>query len=191
VDTFDCGSIGQGATISDVDNGGKGNDSFSGVLFGEESSAATVTLKFTGGDGDNTGFISDSQHIDSGATTTIDLRCKGDTDDHNSLTVQDKGVLQGRLNVTADAGQGTNTLDLEFTLDPGSKKGFLNSAAQTGPGPATVTDTVHKAAADSPVVTETATAVGKGTKTGTFTDGSSPTTADVIHNGFLFAFITP
>jgi hypothetical protein len=190
VDTFACGSIGNGATFSDVDNGGKGNDSFGGSLFGEEFSAATATLKLTGGDGNNSASIDDGQDIDSGASTTIDLRCKGDSDDVNNLSAHYEATVQGSLNVTVDAGPGNgNTIDLRCFLAAGSN-GVLTSAAQTGPGAAKVTDTVHKKLS-SATVNETATGIGKGSKTLTFTNGSTPQSVAVIESGFTVLIPVP
>jgi hypothetical protein len=183
-DVLQCGSLGFGANLSDVDDGGKGSDLYAAQLGGTESNGATLTLKFTGGDGNNTAVVLDHQDIDLGASTNIDLRCQGDKDDHNVLGVLYQGRLQGTLDATADAGPGTNIIDLEFQLQPGSSLGSLTSTAKTGPGAAKVTDVVHKAAADSPTVNETATGVGSGLKQGFFTIGNSPTSVAVTFSGF-------
>jgi hypothetical protein len=183
-DVLECGSLGIGANLSDVDNGGRGSDVYSATLEGTESLGATLKLKFTGGDGNNTAMVLDDQNIQVGASTNIDLRCQGDKDDHNTLSVLSTGRLQGSLDATADAGPGTNNIELEFELQAGSSSGILTSTAKTGPGAAKVTDIVHKAAGDSPTVTETATGVGSGLKQGFFTIGNSATSVAVSFSGF-------
>jgi hypothetical protein len=193
-DVLRCVSLGNGANLSDVDNGGRGNDVYGASLSGTEFLGASVNLKFTGGDGNNTGLVFDTQDVQGGASAIIDLRCKGDSDDHNLLGVgygtPTPAALQGSLNVTADAGPGTNTVILNFELASGSS-GSLSSSAKTGPGAAQVTDVVHKDAADSPSVTETATGIGSGLKQGFFTIGNSATSVAVINSGFASVTVDP
>jgi hypothetical protein len=184
-DYLNCGSIGQGANLSDVENGGKGTDIYFAVLEGAEFNGATLKLKFTGGDGHNTASVIDHQDIGFNGSANIDLRCQGDKDDHNLLVVVYQGrLLGGILDATADAGPGTNTINFDFDLHPGSSDGSLTSTAKTGPGAAKVTDIVHNAAADTPTVTETATGVGPGFKQGFFTIGNSATSVAVDFSGF-------
>jgi hypothetical protein len=191
-DFLECGSLGFGANLSDVDNGGKGSDVYVAQLGGTEFTGATLKLKFTGGDGNNSALVLDGQGINLGASTKIDLRCPGDKDDHNILGVGYGGVLQGSLDATADAGPGTNFIDFDFDLLPGSSNGILTSTAKTGPGAATVFDIVHKDAADTPTVNETATGVGPGFKEGHFTiGGKSKTSVAVAFSGFTTVIPVP
>jgi hypothetical protein len=192
-DNLYCASIGTGASLSDVDTGGKGNNTFNAGLTGTEFSGASVNLKYTGGDGNNTAGVGDMQDINGGASTVIDLRVPrppGDSDDHNGLGMLYTGQLQGSLNVTVDAGAGSNNILLGFGLAAGSTLGSLTSSAKTGPGVAKVLDVVEKDAADSPSVTETATGVGSGAKAGFFTVGTSTSVA-VIFSGFSPVTILP
>jgi hypothetical protein len=194
-DNLFCASIGNGASLSDVDTGGTGNDVFSVGLTGVEYKGASVNLKYTGGDANNTTGIGDNQDVNGGASVVITLTVPqrpGDSDDHNDLEVLYQGQLLGSMNVTADAGTGTNIIDLDFRLLSGSTLGILTSTAKTGPGAAKVRDAVSKAApADSPTVTETATGVGSGAKAGAFTTGNSATSVAVIFSGFSTVTVVP
>jgi hypothetical protein len=184
LDVLFCDSIGFSANLSDVATGGTGANLFLAGLTGQEDPGATVTLKFTGVDGNNTAVIQDDQTIGVGASTNIDLQSNGDIDDRGTQIVNYAGVLQGSLDVTANAGAGTNVQTLDFVLQKGSDLGILNAAATTGPGAAKVSETVHKDAADNPFVDATATAFGPGVKQGSFTIGDSPTSVKVDNTGF-------
>src|SRR5262249_40869818 len=75
-DLLPCRSLGLGANLSDVDTGGSGHNVFGATLLGTEEQGATLTLQFTGGDGNNTAAVFDNQDIN-GGSTTIDLQGNG------------------------------------------------------------------------------------------------------------------
>jgi hypothetical protein len=193
-DTLICNALGNGASLSDVDHGGKGNDIFDAFFPpSTESGGASVNLAFFGGKGNNSTDIDDGQDINAGASTTINVSSHGGLTNREDLPVGYIGQLQGSLSVDDNAGRGTgNVIGLFFTLNPGSS-GALTSSAKTGPGPATVTDTVHKVTAtDTPTVFETAQGIGKGAKTLKSTNGSTTGSVAVTDlGGFSTLVVVP
>jgi hypothetical protein len=193
-DTLICNAIGTGASLSDVDHGGKGNDAFNAFFPpSTEFNGASVNLAFSGGKGNNSTDIDDGQDINAGASTTVNVSSHGSITNRENLLMGYIGQLQGLLTVHDDAGPGTgNVVGLFFTLNPGSS-GTLISSARTGPGPATVTDTVHKVTAtDTPTVSETAQGIGKGAKTLKFTNGSTTGSVAVTDlGGFKTLVVVP
>jgi hypothetical protein len=193
-DTMICNAIGTGASLSDVDHGGKGNDAFNAFFPpSTESTGASVNLAFFGGKGNNSTDIDDGQDISAGASTTINVSSHGSHTNRQDLLVGYIGQLRGSLTVQDAAGPGTgNVVGLFFTLNTGSS-GTLISSAKTGPGPATVTDTVHKVTAtDTPTVLETAQGIGKGAKTLKFTNGSTTGSVAVTDlGGFSTLVVVP
>jgi hypothetical protein len=198
-DSLFCGSIGSGASLSDVDVGGgrpisighhrpppvgvNGNQDFNALLTGTEFSGASVNLAFHGGNGNNTTNVQDVQNINPGASTTINLLSGGSINNRAFLEAVYIGQLQGSLTVHVEAATGTNNQVLMgFDLTTGSL-GSLISSAQTGTGTDTVIDVVHKAATDTPSVSATAQGFGKGAKTLQFTNGRSNTSVAVTDLG--------
>jgi hypothetical protein len=177
------GGLGLDANLSYVSSQGEGNHDFVALLSGTEDEGASATLQFTGGNGSNMVDINDTQQINTGASTNINLQFQSDSNHVGFIQVTYTGVLFGSLDVSADAGTGTNVIFLDFTLKQNSG-GSLTAAATAGPGAANVTEIVHKDAADGPFVFATATAVGDGLKQGFFTIGDSATSVAVANSGF-------
>jgi hypothetical protein len=193
-DTLICNGIGAGTSLSDVDHGGMGSDVFDAFFPpSTESNGASVNLAFFGGKGNNSTDIDDGQFIVPTASTTINVSSKGSLTNRQNLLVGYTGQLAGLLTADVNAGAGTgNVVGMFFTLNTGSS-GSLISSATTGPGPATVTDTVHKVTAtDTPTVSETARGIGKGAKTLKFTNGSTTGSVAVTDlGGFKTPIVVP
>jgi hypothetical protein len=193
-DTLICNALGNGASVSDVEHGGQGNDSFNAFFPpSTESNGASVNVAFFGGKGNNSTDIDDGQDINAGASTTINVSSRGSLTNRQDLLAGYIGQLRGSLTVDVNAGPGTgNVVGVFSTLNTGSS-GTLISSARTGPGPATVTDTVHKVTAtDTPTVMETARGIGKGAKTLRFTNGSTTGSVAVTNlGGFSTLVVVP
>jgi hypothetical protein len=177
---FASKDFGKSAKLQFDDHGGKGPNILFVLLTGAQHPGSQVAVTFWGGSGNNQVFVSDEQNIASGATAFFNL------DGHPGkakIQLNYTGQLQGNLNVVIGGGgrpkllpepgpkrvpPNPATLVLNFELLGGSS-GALSSIELGGPGNDTLTDMVHKTAADTLSFYYEAVDGGGGTNTGTFT----------------------
>jgi hypothetical protein len=177
-ESLNVASIGANALLSMKDFGGGGNNSFQAGLFGVQKANSTVVLSFFGNAGNDTAIVRDTQDIQAGATTAIDLH-GGPGRDAESVFYA--GQLQGRFQGVEDEGPGVDTLFLQSNLFAGSN-GALVSFQNGGPGNDQMFNIVHKASGDSPTVFADIDG-GPGNNQASITTGNLPTNVFVATQG--------
>jgi hypothetical protein len=185
-------SIGTASNVQFSDTGtGKGSNTFLADLeFASEKgltgqkAGSTVGLTFHGGDGPNTATVTDTERMEEGSTTNIDLSGKG-TD---LFRVSYRGSLAGNLTVNANGGSGNDTITMQFDL-LNLSTGSLTASENGGKGNDNLTEVVHKLSTDNPTVTATADGgqdgpLAKSKDRGTFSQ-TTATAVAVVFSNFL------